>query len=104
LAAFSTALSTIGWVKLAYSKSLLEGVADGHVHGFEAVPSSVIEWSPKITGCSTRAARDLDQVAVLLDGADQGVGEEAVVDQLVAQQLQRSAENRVEWAPWGPPD
>jgi hypothetical protein len=34
-----------------------------------------------------------NEVAALLDSAEQGVREVAVVDELVAQKLQRSAEN-----------
>ena len=56
LAAFSTALRMMGWVKFEYSNlAVWKGSVTAMLTGSKPLVSSVmLEWSPKMTGCSTR--------------------------------------------------
>jgi hypothetical protein len=73
----------------------LEGVGHGHRDGLEAVGQlgdrGVIAEDHRLLDAET--AGDLDEVPVLLDGAEEGMGEVGVVDQLVSKELQRGRQN-----------
>jgi hypothetical protein len=83
----------------------LEGVSHCHAHRLKAVgelgDGAVVTEDDRLLDAET--ARDLDQVARAFDGAEEGMREERVVNQLVAQELQRSADDTLRCGQGGLP-
>ena len=75
----------------------LERIGDGHADRLEAVAElgdgAVVTEDDRLV--NAQATGHLDEVAVVLDGADQGVSDEGVIDELVTQQLQRGRNDRL---------
>ena len=83
----------------------LKGVSHCHAHRLEAVGklgnAGVVPEDDRLLDAET--ARDLHQVARALDGAEEGMAEERVVNQLVAQELQRGADDALRCGQGGLP-